>query len=69
MLSELGSALVELVGCLSSKDICMQNGIEDDWVGGLGLSAAEVGGKHVGMFLLKENELGMRLGPQVSRRG
>ena len=43
MLSELSSALVESVGCLRCEDICMQNGIEDNWVGGFGLAAAEVG--------------------------
>ena len=67
VLSELRSALVELVCCLSGEDIGMQNGIEDDWVGGFGL--AEVGGQHMGMLLWKENELGTRLWPQVWRRG
>ena len=69
MLSELRSALVELVCCLSGEDIGMQNGIEDDWVGGFGLVAADVGSQHMGMFLVKESELGTRLEPQVSRRG
>ena len=53
MFSELSSALVELMGCSSCEDICMQNGIEDEWVGGFGLVVVEVGCEHIGMLLLK----------------
>ena len=69
VLSELGSPLVELVGRLRSQNIRVQNGVEDERIGGLGLSAAEVDGQHVRVFLLKENEFGTRLGPEVARRG
>jgi hypothetical protein len=66
--SELGSSLVELVRRLRSQNVCVQNGVEDERVSGLGLAAAEVGGQHVGVFLLEENEFRPRLGPEVARR-
>jgi hypothetical protein len=63
MLSELGSSLVELVCRLRSQNVCVHNGVEDERVRALGLATAEVGGQHVRVFLLKENEFCTRLGP------
>jgi len=44
MLSELGSALVELMGRLCSQNVSVENGVKDERVSGFGLAAAEVGG-------------------------